>query len=225
MDQIQRQSGVRQPIRRRSQFPQPAFGHEKQEVFPIPIGNRDVRPQARPHPIPHGKAARRKPLGPVGWPLLVDVAIAALEWNRRRKQDEIGRPGQFRNKTVRAFRRQMLGHFQANRQIESPLQIQWPGQVSATKFFHGNFQQLLVHPSAIDAQHVRHAPLLQDGQPRADAAPDVHRRPDRRQPRQDQIQDPAGRRNSLLVAIGIKIGFVSGHEASPFWARAQTTTG
>ena len=101
---------------------------------------------------------------------------AALKRDRRREEDDRPEADQRIDERRCVLGGEMLGDFQAQDQIESPLQANGRRQVMSQESLAGDFQKGGVHVAAIDPKGVGDALLGEDRQPRANAAADVDNR-------------------------------------------------
>src|SRR3954466_3857873 len=118
-------------------------------------------------------AVLREQRDPIRQELLVDMVMAALEWDGGREQDAGAVPGKAGDKALRSSGRKMLGHFETDHQIEPAAEIE-----SGFKIAHLDQRRiardlLRIQPGAINATQVANVTGLQGFEPGADPAADV----------------------------------------------------
>ena len=106
-------------------------------------------------------------------PLLVDVVMAALKRNRRRKKHHRSEGRKIGDETLGARRGKMFGNLERKRQVEFPLDLEGLLEVGATEALARNLQLVLIDPDTVQPEDVFDPVFAKNRQPRATAAADI----------------------------------------------------
>ncbi len=99
---------------------------------------------------------------------------ASLSRNRRREQNCGSEAAQEVNKSRAGGRRQMLCHFEADREIKGLVDLDGVGKISREELAFGDFQPGSRDMISVDSQNSLHTQLVKFTQPFSGTTPDIN---------------------------------------------------
>jgi hypothetical protein len=181
-------------------------------VLGVPVIDVRVLPESRPYAVDGHKAPGPELGGPVFRPLLIHVRPPALPRNGCAEQDDGAVPHQGIDENVGELLFQMLGHLQADHEVERAAQVHGPVQVHLPKQRRRD-QEPLGLLVKVHAYHVADALLDERPRPGAYAATYIHNAAAASKPddvRHDALGRPDGARALTLVEDIVVLGGLTG---------------
>ena len=195
--------------------------HEDQRVLSIPPLDIRAIPERATHQIEAVVAAPLEPGHPLRRPRFIHMIGPALARHRRTEQDHIRGVTERADERVGIRRRQMLGDFDGDAEIEPPFQHDGPREIGGTEVDRRALERGAIDPGSIESRELARSQFLRDREPGALSASDVDHAL-RSQRAEDDRQHRARRTPRSLGEVGVECGVVRRHLGAGGGMRAGT---